>query len=116
MTKLNSIFFLSAVMTVSAACTNDPVIPEKETKFGEQVLPIFENNCATPGCHDGSGQFSLQSYDEISSRVKAGDPRGSELYKVITKLSGNAMPPDGPLSDAQINAVYTWILQGAKDN
>lgn len=115
MTKEKLISVLTGLVLTATACTNDPVIPEKETKFQEQVLPIFENNCATSGCHDGA-QFSLQSYDEIASRVKAGDPRGSELYRVITKLAGNNMPPDGPLSDSQINTVYTWILQGAKNN
>jgi len=98
------------------ACRHDPVLPDTPAiSFSEQVLPIFASNCATAGCHDGRTKFGLQNYAEISSRVKAGDAHGSEVYKAITKLSGG-MPPDGPLSDEQLTLIYVWIMQGAKDN
>jgi len=98
------------------ACRHDPVIPATPAiSFSEQVQPIFVSNCATAGCHDGRAKFALENYTDIHSRVKAGDAHGSEVYKAITKLSGG-MPPDGPLSDEQLTLIYTWIMQGAKDN
>lgn len=112
------LFALMGIVLILTSCSHDPIIPDSPSiSFSEQVLPIFINNCAKSGCHDGSGEFSLKNYGEISSRVHAGDARKSELYKVINKLwGGKAMPPDGPLSDQQITLVYTWIMQGAKNN
>jgi len=107
----------AGVAFLPLSCTHDAVVPDTPTiSFKEQVQPIFVNNCAKSGCHDGSDEFSLKSYTEISSRVHAGDARKSELYKVINKLWLGNMPPDGPLTDEQINLIYTWIMQGAKNN
>ena len=107
---------VTGVVFLPLACRHDPVIPATPAiSFSEQVQPIFVSNCATAGCHDGRAKFALGTYAEIMSRVKAGDAHGSEVYKAITKLSGG-MPPDGPLSDEQLTLIYTWIMQGAKDN
>ena len=113
-----SITIAAAIVAVAAfSCTHDPVIPKTpEISFKDQVQPIYVNNCARSGCHDGN-EFSLQTYDEIRSNVSPGDARGSKTYRAMTRLWGeSAMPPDGPLSDQQINLVYAWIMQGAKDN
>ena len=109
---------LVAIALLPLSCTHDPVIPDTPAiSFKDEVMPIIVNNCAKSGCHDGRGEFSLQDYHDISAKVHAGDARKSELYKVINKLwGGKAMPPDGPLSDQQITVIYTWIMQGAKNN
>ena len=110
-------FLISPALWLLAACTTDPVVPSEQMSFSEKVQPIFLNNCATSGCHDGSGEFALETYNQILEPVKPGDPAGSKVYNVMTKLSGEeAMPPDGPLSEQQLNIIYTWILQGAKNN
>lgn len=112
------LFALAGITFMPLSCTHDPVIPDTPAiSFKDEVLPIIVNNCAKSGCHDGGAEFSLQNYEEISSNVQAGDARKSELYKVINTLWGEkAMPPDGPLSDQQITLIYTWIMQGAKNN
>jgi hypothetical protein len=110
--------FLLLMFLFSGSCTHDPVIPvTPEVSFSKQVRPIFVNNCARAGCHDGN-EFALQSYSEIRAHVTPGDARKSKLYKSIVTLwgPGGAMPPDGPLSDQQINLIYAWIMQGAKNN
>lgn len=114
--KLGALAMLVALVGVS--CTHDANIPDTPAiSFNEQIQPIIVSNCATSGCHDGGREFSLETYDEIAGHVKAGDARGSKLYKVITKLWGEeAMPPAGPLGDDQITLIYTWIEQGAKNN
>jgi len=110
------LFVVTGSMLFPLACRHDPVIPATPAiSFSEQVQPIFVSNCATEGCHDGRAKFALETYSDIHSRVKAGDAHGSEVYKAITKLYGG-MPPDGPLSDEQLNLIYAWIMQGAKDN
>jgi hypothetical protein len=102
----------------TSGCIHDPVIQDSPLlTFEANVKAITLNNCARSGCHDGNEEDpTLITYNDVMSQVKPGDPKGSELYKVITKLSGEkAMPPDGPLSDQQIQTIYIWILQGAKE-
>ena len=109
---------IGMALIFASACTHDPVIPDSpEVSFSEQIQPIIVSNCARSGCHDGDEEFSLQTYEEIAGKVKSGDARKSEIYKAMTALWGeSAMPPDGPLSDQQINLIYAWIMQGAKNN
>jgi hypothetical protein len=48
--------------------------------------------------------------------IKAGDPNDSEIYKAITKTSGeDKMPPDQPLSADNRTLIRLWIEQGAKE-
>ena len=92
--------------------------------FQNDVLPIFISNCAKPGCHDAQTaeeDLVLDSYTNImaSGKIKPGDPYDSKIYKVmIDSDPDDRMPPPGntPLTAEQINLIYTWILQGAKNN
>jgi hypothetical protein len=115
--KFLSVYLIPVALLNFISCTHDPVIPATpEISFNLQIKPIFVNNCARSGCHDG-GEFDLATYNDIRARITPGDARNSDLYKVITKLWGpSAMPPDGPLSDQQITLIYAWIMQGAKNN
>jgi hypothetical protein len=116
--RRSQIFICIVLWLTTLSCTHDPVIPDTPAiSFSQQVSPIFSSNCARSSCHDGYGQFSLENYSSIRSRVLPGDARKSELYKAITTLAGpGTMPPDGPLTDQQINLIYAWIMQGAKQN
>jgi len=87
-----------------------------EVCFTSDVLPIFVNNCAISGCHDGSGRESrmnLSSYADISKNVVAGNPDGSRLYQVIISKWGNLMPPKKALSESDRTKIRIWIEQGA---
>jgi Planctomycete cytochrome C len=99
-------------------CRHEPVIPVSPIfTFNNDVSSITLNNCATVGCHDGSSERRrLQTYSEVMHYVTPGKPYSSKLFTDIIKLSGNKMPPNGPLSDPQIRTIYVWILQGAKEN
>ena len=89
--------------------------------FNNQILPILNSNCNM--CHSTSGgesNFSLASYTSImySGLVKAGNPANSRLYTSVTKNGGeDRMPPSPrtPLTQAQIDLIYKWIQQGAKN-
>ncbi|MBS1505128.1 MAG: hypothetical protein JSS79_00670 [Bacteroidetes bacterium] len=100
------------------ACRHDPDVPVSPIlTFDKDISAIVLNNCATSGCHDGSSERrKLVTYSEVMHYVSAGKPYSSKLFTSIIKLSGDKMPPNGPLSDAQIKSVYIWILQGAKEN
>ena len=87
--------------------------------FQQQVLPILVSNCAKSGCHDNASHkegIILTSYNSTiqTGRVRPGQPNESELYK---KIANGEMPPAGntPLTPAQKNLIYDWILQGAKN-
>ncbi|MFN9502531.1 MAG: c-type cytochrome domain-containing protein [Chryseotalea sp.] len=105
------------VWLLTITCTHDVAVPDSpEISFSGQILPIIASNCGTSGCHDGGEEFSLRTFEEIRGNVTPGDARKSKLYKAITRLNFEPMPPDGPLTDQQINVIYAWIMQGAKNN
>lgn len=89
-------------------------------KFNTQILPIFQINCAKPGCHDGiskrGGHYNFSNYNGIMVAVKPGDPDNSTIYNAITNIRGDIMPPSGPLSINQRSLIRIWILQGAKND
>jgi len=110
--------FLLALLFVLCGCRHDAVIPASPIfTFNNDVATITLNNCATAGCHDGSSRRRpLITYSDVMHYVSPGKPYNSKLFTTIIKLSGNKMPPKGPLSDPQIRTIYVWILQGAKEN
>lgn len=92
--------------------------------FERDILPILSSNCAYSGCHDAntaSDDVILDSYINVMTSkadVRPGDPDGSDLYEVITETDpGKRMPPppNSPLTNAQIQKIRKWILQGAQD-
>jgi hypothetical protein len=109
---------ISAILLL-ISCTHKPDLQDvPEICFEAEVLPIFLNSCAISGCHNGSGEpdLVLSSYSGIMRGIKAGDPNDSEIYKAITKTSGeDKMPPDQPLSADNRTLIRLWIEQGAKE-
>lgn len=107
---------------VSTACSHKTDMASvAEVSFSTQVQPIIISNCTRSGCHvegnhQGPGGFSLTTYDQVMNKISAGDAHGSELYKAITDYKGRQMPPDGFLSEQNIQTIYLWIQQGAKNN
>lgn len=101
--------------------------------FGNDIQPIFTNNCVSAGCHPGGGApFSLRSgdsYDRLVNvdattgpcagikRVVPGNPDGSALVKRLEGTCGTQMPIGGsPLPPSDIQRIRTWITQGALNN
>ena len=88
-----------------------------EVCFERDVLPIYTNNCAITGCHDGKGRESgrpFNNYNNIVSTVVPGDPGASRSYQAITsKWGGNRMPPSQPISLDNRTMIRLWIEQGA---
>ena len=107
----------------NVAPIGDTSTPCDATKiyFQQQVLPILLSNCAMSGCHDDVTHKEgvvLTSYQKVmaTSDVRPGSPGNSKLYKVIVDPDpGDRMPepPQNPLTQQQIQIIYTWIQQGA---
>lgn len=103
---------------------SDEDIPETNVSYNRHIQPIFNVRCATAGCHDDQSRragLSLTSYQNATANynfVFPGNPDASLIVLAIEGRTNIPMPPPGrpPLSLAQIQAVRTWIKEGAKNN
>lgn len=92
--------------------------------FTNTIGPLLLSSCGVAGCHDaGSAQEGvvLTDYARILSTggIKPGNPSDSEIYEKITETDPEKVmppPPRNPLTAEQIDMIYKWILQGAKNN
>ena len=118
--RITVIMFLVALTAGIYSCQHDPHLEGvAEVSFQNDIRRILNGNCTFSGCHDGhSGETGLTTYEEVMSHVKAGNARGSKIYKAVTNRTFNEMPPSGypKLSSADIRLLYLWIEQGAKNN
>ena len=90
--------------------------PSPTFSFANDVNPILQASCVS--CHGGAnptGAFSVESYNQVITRVNFGNLTGSELY---LRINGGTMPPQGqtPLDANQINIILTWVQEGAPNN
>jgi hypothetical protein len=121
--KKNTIFAI-IFLVVLTSCKHEPLTADAPLiSYANDVNPIVMNNCAQSGCHGtiNPGQFSLLGYDNLikGGKIKAGDPKSSELYNSIVSLEEDELMPKQPftrLTDDKIRIIYLWILQGAKNN
>lgn len=122
---LTGVLLLSLIFLATCDSTdNEPV------SFEEQILPIFMTRCINCHSSDASfGNLDLSSYESLMSGnndhpdnlVVPGYPDQSLLYEAVANNEQTVldyrMPKDGPyLSEANIQLIYDWIYQGAKDN
>jgi len=90
--------------------------------FEEEILPLFQTNCAKSGCHNAASHkegYVLDSYNNIVARgIVPGNAKSSKLYQVITSSGDeDKMPPspNTPLTNQQTNLMAQWIKEGAKN-
>lgn len=126
----NIILIISFSCILILACDDtkitDPIIPNENVSYSQDIQPIFNNHCNNSGCHnsqDNAGEISLTSWGELRGDpflVIPGYPDESLLYLSVSGGSVNIMPPpfgtSRPLSNNQINGIRTWILEGAEAN
>lgn len=91
--------------------------------FNKDLLPVLISSCGQPGCHDAAsmqGDVVLTDYNSVmqTADVRPGDPEGSDIYENIIETDPDKRmppPPASPLSQENIDMVYTWIVQGAQN-
>ena len=98
----------------TASTQSVPSQTENEVIFSRDIFPIFQQVAAS--CHGTNGGLSLETYEGTMRVIVPGDPESSILYQRLMGQGGPSMPPNGPLPDAQIQLIYQWIKQGAKNN
>jgi hypothetical protein len=100
------------------ACSADTVY------FQNKILPLLISSCAKSNCHDAITQqdgVQLTSYQTImnTADVVPGNPGASELWEVINETDPQDVmpqPPSAPLTAAEKDLIFRWIMQGAKNN
>lgn len=107
------------VFWITSSCKHEVISAEQMDPicFTEQVLPIFQNSCATSGCHDATTAekgYVFTDYAGIMKAITPGNAAKSKAYRAITGAS-ELMPPDNPLPIDKRTLIRLWIEQGAKD-
>jgi hypothetical protein len=84
-----------------------------EISFSADVKPIITQKCAITGCHNGDN-----GPDKNWTVFNNFQSHSSEVQDRITRPIGAAghMPRVGSLTNEQIQTIYCWAAQGAKDN
>ncbi len=106
----------------------DSAVLDTSVCFSRDILPIFNSNCAVPGCHSGTSPkegVRLDSYTNIMRKgIVPGNPEASKIYTMITRTGAGKggdeenddrmpPPPRNPLTAGQIALIYRWISEGA---
>jgi hypothetical protein len=135
----------AALVVGFAACKHEPVIAPEEpfvddgggvvipvdttpvitcdpdsVYFVQDILPLMISSCANPDCHDAIDPeegIRLYDYAHIIQHVEPGDPGNSEILEDgIWETGDDQMPPNDPLTAAELDLIVTWIEQGALNN
>ena len=96
-------------------------IAHAQVDYQSVIQPIFNNNCVFCHQNGGSATLNLATYSGVMSggwsgpAIIAGDYQNSLLYQRIIQPTGTdgSMPPNDPLSQAQIDLIAQWIEEGA---
>jgi hypothetical protein len=123
-----SIILIGTGAVVINSCVHAPyILPVNQRTgdpnicFEQDVLPIFQSNCAKSHCHDshGAGGYRLDNYkDIVSNGIVPGNPAASRIFESMNNGAGeNFMPKDGtPLTATELNVIRLWIATGAIDS
>jgi hypothetical protein len=127
-------FALLALLVLTAAACSDSFVveppdvtfPASNVSFNGHIMPLFDESCATSGCHDEfswpqSGHLQLTSYNTLMNEpgmVVPGDSTGSRLTQT---LSGRGKShPRSTTYDAvtfnQKHGIAVWVQEGALNN
>lgn len=132
------IMIIAFVVTACDSDVIDPIEPELSTDgelviYSQTIQPIFNGSCSGSGCHIGerTSGVNLSSYDLAIESI--GDQYGEFIIQpgkpttedspIMDKLlstnprNGQQMPLNNPgsLTQEQLDAIFTWIDQGARN-
>lgn len=105
-------------VTIAPTATPGGNLP---VSFGQDVLPILTSQCGS--CHGGQGGLWLTTFEQVmyggasGPAVVPGHPEQSRLYLRLSSGAQPRMPLDAPpLTRAEIDAIRSWIAEGAPKN
>lgn len=120
---LFSIGFLLSISLVSCEWNQyeSDVVGIENINFSNDIMPIFNQNCNSIGCHNNGGvapDLSPENaYQDLIDKnlIDLNSPPNSELYVRMTNVQA-PMPISGVLSDKVLQTVLVWIEEGAQNN
>lgn len=78
-----------------------------EVSYASEIRPIIDTNCQLSNCHgDRQGIPSFATYADVKANAS----------NIKFRTSSGAMPPTGPLPDAEVQLISDWVDQGAPNN
>lgn len=124
MKKILMVLLIGTGIAMLNGCYYDEVTTfeglPKNVSLKNDVIPIFNKNCASTGCHDALPAHSPSLVPDKAhtaltngNYVNVNEPEKSILYLEI--ISGS-MPPSGALSTNDQKLILGWISEGAKNN
>lgn len=133
--------FLTLYSINFMGCDSDnPVLPGETVSFNRDILPILEQNCNVPGCHNSTDKqagLDLTSWEAMmlngsgfGAEVIPYNAKWSHLMQHINRVDTNISPfseplmPQAlmpytngqPLARNHIETFANWINQGAKND
>ena len=115
--------YCAALALLVAACGTEPDTRPETLDY--VVVAILTPNCGRGGCHSSNTQAHSLVFDTIPAATAAlhtrqknqlmvvpGSPEMSFLVTVL-RDSKDIMPPDVPLTDADVALITSWIESGA---
>ncbi len=120
---------LLAILSPNSPASQEPTptpTPTHDTPavdFVADIQPVFEKHCSS--CHGPDKQrggyrldvreIAMRGGDSQQPAILPGLPTESPLFRFVSGLDPDSpMPPKGPrLADPEINALKSWIQQGA---
>lgn len=115
------------MLVLGGGCYYDNVIfpdggdIQGDVTFTTDIIPVFEKDCSTSGCHSPGGQkpdlSSANAFTSLSSGnyINTTSAEDSEIYLWMKGLKALPMPPSGS-NAANTAKVLAWIKQGAQNN
>lgn len=99
---------------------SDPNGPPQFVSFSGDLIPIFNLNCNSTGCHDAVPAHAPslvpdKAYNALMSGgyVNTAVPDQSTIYVVC---KSGSMPPTGGLKSSDTQKILDWIRNGAPNN
>jgi len=104
--------------------SDNPPVASDSVDWVHHVGPLLQTNCVS--CHGGPAplaQFDASTYASVMNHTTAAgnativpfDTSASELLLRVEGRNFARMPQGGMLSDAQIDTIRNWILDGAPE-
>jgi len=120
---MNRISFIAILLlTVLFACNDKDCHTSSSLSYSGDIQPIFNDNCATSGCHSSaskSGGLDLSAGNSYAQLSKSGSGyinTAKPTSSVLSSKMRTDMPPSGKLDACTLEKIEKWMEQGAKNN
>lgn len=138
--SIATLVIIIASSNLAGCDSGTPVSPTETVSFSRDILPIFENNCNFPGCHnttDKQAGIDMTTWNALmingstfGSEVIPYNSKWSHMMQHINRVDTNISPFSEPLMPKElmpysnglplpadkIRLIARWIDEGAKND